>query len=432
MVKNIFVFGADEFNLAQMRSLKDAQNYRFHELFRYEEMKADPEIPVEMLYEGAVEQLKTFSGTIDAIVGYWDYPVSTMLPLLRKPYGLASPTFESVLKCEHKYWSRLEQQKVVPEYIPDFCVINPFAENVRDQIDMDYPFWIKPVKAAGSHLGFKIGNDRDFDQAISIIRRHIFRLANGFNYLLQFADLPDEIAAIDGYHCIVEGIISRERQCTLEGYVYNDEVHIYGIVDSIREDKYPSCFSRYQYPAAIPSRLQTKMFAVTRKILHHIGFDNSPFNIEFFWQTDDDHIRLLEINSRISKSHCPLFRFVDGASHHQVMLDTALGKRPDFPYHQGKYRYAAKFMWRVHTDAVVKRMPPQTQLQSLSRLFPSLEIQFHIHEGMRLSQFDKQANQDSYSYEIAVVFLGGDSEAELLRKYDEVQQAIGLELEPLC
>ena len=46
-MKNIFVFGADEFNLAQMRSLQCAQSYRFHELFKHREVKAGPEFPVE-------------------------------------------------------------------------------------------------------------------------------------------------------------------------------------------------------------------------------------------------------------------------------------------------------------------------------------------------------------------------------------------------
>ena len=427
-MKNIFVFGADEFNLAQMRSLEGAQQYRFHELFDHRDVKAGPEFPVEALYEGALEQLKNFPGPIDAIVGYWDFPVSTMLPLLRQPFGLPSPDFEAVLKCEHKYWSRLEQRRAIPEYVPDFCAVDPFLENPRQQITVDYPFWIKPVKAASSHLGFKVRNDTEFEHAIQAIRRNIYRFARPFNYLLRFADLPDEIAPIDGNHCIVEGIISRGRQCTLEGYVYNGEVCVYGAVDSIREGKHRSSFSRYQYPSSIPLRAQDKMIAVTERFLSYIAFDNGPFNIEFYWETGRDRIWLLEINTRISKSHCPLFRHVDGASHHQVMLDLALGRRPEFPHRKGPYRYAAKFMWRIYEDAMVKRVPTKAELQAIGRRFPSADIQLHIQEGMRLSELK---DQDSYSYEIAVIFLGGDSQKELLGKYRVVQQILPLELVPL-
>jgi hypothetical protein len=427
-VKNIFVFGADEFNLAQMRSMEGAERYCLHELFHHREMKAGAEFPVEALYKGALERLKDFPGPIDAIVGYWDFPVSTMLPLLCQPFGLPSPSFEAILKCEHKYWSRLEQQKIVPEYIPEFCAIDPFADNPGRQITVDYPFWIKPVKSASSYLGFKVRNDNELQHAIQAIRKNIFRFAKPFNYLLQFAKLPDDVAAVDGFHCIVEGIISRGRQCTLEGYVHQGEVCIYGAVDSIREGKHRSSFSRYQYPSSIPQRIQEKMTGITERFFTAIGFDHGPFNIEFYWESRHDSIWLLEINTRISKSHCPLFRHVDGAPHHQVMLDLALGKRPQFPHRLGRYRYAAKFMWRIYEDARVKRVPTEEELSALCRRFPSAEMQLHIDAGMRLSEL---RDQDSYSYEIAVVFLGGGSQKELLQKYASVQQMLHVELAPL-
>jgi biotin carboxylase len=428
IMKNIFVFGADEFNLAQIRSLEGAENYRLHELFHYRETRTGDEFPVEMLYKGALERLNDFSGSIDAIVGYWDFPVSTMLPLLRQPFGLPSPSFEAILKCEHKYWSRLEQRKIVPEYIPEFCAVDPFADNPARQISVDYPFWIKPVKAASSHLGFKVRNDTELQHAIQAIRKNIFRFAKPFNYLLQFAELPDDVASIDGFHCIVEGIISRGRQCTLEGYVYQGEVCVYGVVDSIREGKHRSSFSRYQYPSSIPQHIQEKMIGITERFFTAIGFDYGPFNIEFYWESGHDSIWLLEINTRISKSHCPLFRHVDGATHHRVMLDLALGKRPDFPHRRGQYRYAAKFMWRIYEDARVKRVPTEDELRALCRRFPSAEIQVHIDTGMRLSELKYQ---DSYSYEIAVVFLGGGSQQDLLQKYAAVQQALDVELAPV-
>jgi len=426
-MKNIFVLGADEFNLAQMRALDEAHACRFHTLFEHHEVKAAPEIPVAELYTGALQRLQAFPGSIDAIVGYWDFPVSTMLPLLCREHDLPSPTFEATLKCEHKFWSRLEQSSVIKDYIPDFCAVDPFAENPRGQISVDYPFWIKPVKSATSFLGFKVHNDAELEHVLRIIRDNIFRFARPFNYLLQFAELPAEIAAVDGNHCIVESIISRGRQCTLEGYVFHGEVTVYGAVDSIREGKHRSSFSRYQYPSTIPRRIQREMIAVTSRFLCHIGFDNGPFNIEFFWERSNDAIWLLEINTRISKSHCPLFRNVDGATHHKIMLDLALGQRPEFPHRQGSYKLAAKFMWRIYEDAYVRRVPDSRELKALQQRFPGAEIQLHIHEGMRLSEL---RDQDSYSYEIAVIFLAGNTQQELLQKYREVQRLMNIEFEP--
>lgn len=427
-MKNIFVLGLDDFNLAEMRSLPAAVGYQIHPLFRHGEVKATPEFPVKRLHEGALERLERFGEPIDAIVGYWDFPVSTLLPLLCRHFGLPTPPFEAVLKCEHKYWSRLEQRRVIPECIPPFCVVNPFSDRYRAQIDLDYPFWIKPVRAASSCLGFMVRNDRELERAIERIRAKVFRFARPFDYLLQFADLPPEIAAIDGAHCIAEGLISRGRQCTLEGYAYRGEVRVYGAVDSIREGRHRSCFARYQYPSSIPARVQRRMVEITDRFLRAIGFDHGPFNVEFYWDRHHDRIQLLEINNRISKSHCPLFRHVDGLTHHQVMLDLGLGRPPDFPHRQGPYRYAAKFMWRHYEDARVARVPDEAEWRRLQARFPSAQLQLHVHEGMRLSDLK---DQDSYSYEIAVLFLGGNSQQELLQKYARLQRLMPLELVPL-
>jgi hypothetical protein len=427
-VKNIFVFGADKFNLLQMQALDEDNKYNFHVLYNHQQVKASPEIPAKQLHEGALAYLAQFSGSIDAIVGYWDFPVSTMLPLLRQPFNLPSPSFESLLKCEHKYWSRLEQSRIIPQYIPDFCTVDPFSDNYRQQISVDYPFWIKPIKAACSYLGFRVCDDTELAQAIQVIRENIFRFARPFNYLLTFADLPKEISAIDGNHCIVEGIISHGRLCTLEGYVYRGEVKVYGVVDSVREGLHRSSFSRYQYPSTIPLRIQQEMIAVTERFLTFIHFDNGPFNIEYYWERGKDKIWLLEINTRISKSHCPLFRDVDGVSHQKVMIQLALGEQPDYPHRQGEYKVAAKFMWRVYEDAIVKHVPSEAELLALQQQFPGVEIQLHIKKGIRISSLK---DQDSYSYEIAVIFVGGQSQKELLQKYRDVQQAMHIELGPL-
>ncbi|MFT4940244.1 MAG: carbamoylphosphate synthase large subunit [Paraglaciecola sp.] len=170
------------------------------------------------------------------------------------------------------------------------------------------------------------------------------------------------------------------------------------------------------------------MGVVTERFFKAIGFDNGPFNIEYYWDKESDHIWLLEINPRISKPHCPLFSNVDGVPHHQVMLALALGKAPVFPHRQGLYPYAAKFMWRTDADALVKRVPTKQEMQAVTQRIAGTDIQLHVREGMRLSELNYQ---DSYSYEIATVFIGGDTEQELLQKYHDVQQALPLELMPL-
>jgi biotin carboxylase len=170
------------------------------------------------------------------------------------------------------------------------------------------------------------------------------------------------------------------------------------------------------------------MIEATRRFISHIGFDDSPFNIEFYWDDGNDQIRLLEVNTRISKSHAPLLRNVDGEYHHQVMLDVAVGRRPDPPHREGRYPISAKFMWRVDDDAVVTRAPEPETIDAMRREFPGTEIELHVREGMRLSEL---AYQDSYSYEIAAIHLGGRSEADLLESYACCRKALDVGLEPV-
>lgn len=423
-MKNVFVVGAEPFNLALLHSLADAEHYSFIELLAYDEAvrSRSRRIDLGALLATAERRLAAFSGTVDAIIGYWDFPSSVIVPILRRRHGLPGPRLEAVAACEHKYWCRTEQQRTIPELVPGFCAVDPFADDPLSLIDLPFPFWIKPVKAHSSHLGFKISNAADFRACLPVIRANIGHFGEPFDAFLSMIEMPDRIAGIDGHHCIAEEIISAGHQCTLEGYARNGEVVVYGVVDSIRSGKHRSCFARYQYPSRLPRRVQDRMIEATQHFMRHVGYDGAPFNVEFYWNPRTDAIRILEVNSRISKSHCPLFKMVDGASHQQVEIDLALGRRPDFPHRQGRHRIAAKFMLRMFEDGIVERVPHAADIGRLQRRFPDALFRHMADEGTRLVHL---AYQDSYSFEIAEIFLGADSQSELLAKH-----RIALELLP--
>lgn len=410
MKKNIFVVGLDDFHLAQLQGLKRSGEYRFYPFLSYEAVKRVRRFPVKELLHHSEQLRKEFAGSVDAVIGFWDFPVSTVLPLLQKQFGLSGASLVSVLKCEHKYWSRVLQKEVIPESIPPFESINPFQDRATAQCSLSYPFWLKPVKSVLSHLGFLIHNRNEYEESLAVIRENISRYAEPFNLILSRAELPESIVHVDGYHCIAEGLISQGHQCTLEGYVHKGQVHVYGVIDSLRDKVHRSTFTCYQYPSSLPIDVQARMCAATEKVMTHIGYDNAPFNIEFYWNKEQDRISLLEINTRISKSHCPLFKMVDGEYHHDVLIDLALGRQPDFPYRKGRFGVAAKFMIRRFRDGTVLQVPDKRDIEKVKEKFPGTDVLLHVHEGMRLSDmFD----QDSYSYEIAVLFMGADNSETL-------------------
>ncbi len=429
--KNVFFIGLNEFNLAKLKSIRRAERYAFHGLLDPAEIYETYEFPVADMLARAEEQLRQWQqdtgGSIDGIGAYMDFPVSTMLPLLCGKLGKRSPSLEGLLKCEHKYWSRLVQREVIPEHIPQFQPFDPFEENAFERLELGLPFWIKPIKASGSLLGFRIESREDFERAVSQIQKLIHLISEPFNFILQQADLPQEAAEVPGHFCLAESIIGG-RQCTLEGYSFEGEVQPIGIIDSIRYENGVSFF-RYEYPSTLPDLIQGQMIDITKKIIPHTGFDNSAFNIEFYWNREQDRVWLLEINTRVSQSHSDIFEKVDGQSNQQITVQVACGEKPDFPKGQGLFPCAAKFFWRIFSgDAEVTRVPTRQEIAEVEARFPGTIVRPQIETGMKLSDL---LEQDSYSYAICHLFIGGEHQKDLLDKYVQCQEMLPFEFKPL-
>jgi biotin carboxylase len=424
--KNIFVVGLEPFNLRLLQAVRHADEYCFHGLLNYDEIAAAQRFDMEALLEKARGELRAFPEPIDAIVGYWDFPTILMMPILRREFGLRGPTLESVLRCEHKYWSRLEQAKVVPEHVPGFSLVDPFDDNAADKIELAYPFWIKPIKAHSSLLGYLVRNPAELEHALAGTRAGIHRFAEPMNVIMSYADLPPEIAAVDGAKCIAEEIISEGRQCTLEGYAFQGRAEVYGIVDTIRGENGIS-LERYEYPSSLPEPIKDDMKRLGARIIEFLGLDDTPFNMEFFYDEAAGSLWLLEINARISKSHSPLFDKVEGVPHKEVMIDVALGKRPDYPARRGRFGCAAKFMPRLYGDhdrEVVSNAPDEARIEAIETRYPGSEIQLYVHQGMALRDLH---HRDAYSYELAAIFLGADTSTELTRKFDALYRDLELQ-----
>jgi len=420
--KQIYIIGLNDFNLEKLKSVRNADDYEFHGVIDPEALTETEDFSMKELIETARKELRAARGNIDGLVIYFDFPVSTMWPILCREFGLRSPSLESLLKCEHKYWSRVEAEKVIPDNIPGFAAFDPNGADPLGEIPFDYPFWIKPIKSSGSRLGFRINNRTDFEEAVRILRENIDTIADPFNYVLEQAKLPRDIKAVDGHYCLAEQIIGG-RQCTVEGYVFEGKPRVYGIVDSIRHKNKVS-FLRYQYPSRLPLEVRKRMASLANKYVKQVGFDNSCFNIEFYWEPKTDQIWFLEMNTRLAESHCDLFHKVDGRSNHEIAIDIAMGRKPDYPRRRGQFKVAAKFFHRKFRDAVVTRVPGAQDIKKIESQFPGTTIRPQVKKGMHLSELPEQ---DSYSFAVAHIFMGAGNQKRLLRNYKKVRRALGYE-----
>ncbi|WP_423822477.1 ATP-grasp domain-containing protein [Salinisphaera sp. SPP-AMP-43] len=418
--QNIAVIGLDDFNLEMLRTVRDAERYNFSGLIDYEQIVNPDKYPIEDFIHSAQNDMDNVPGGLNAIVGHWDFPTTSLLPILRDQAGHNTPSLKAALTCENKYGTRLATSEVAPELTPPFALVDPNDDALLDDPPLDYPFWLKPVVAFSSTLGFRVDNREDLRHALKQIRQGIGKFAAPFDTFMQRALLGDQRALLQGNYCVAEGIISGSG-CTVEGYVLNGEAYVYGVIDSLRAEG-GSSFVGYTYPSNLPQTVLDHMTEKSKQLATHIGLDNTPFNIEFLWDEEHDDLKLLEVNARISKSHSPLFFLVEGASHHEVAIDVAMNKTPNFPNGGGPYKYAAKFMPRSYDTARVTRVPTEADVERLRERFPHAMFKSHVTEGMQLEDLP---NQDSYSYELADLFLGADAYEELASDFREAMKILG-------
>lgn len=410
MPYHVFVLGLDELNRETLESLPRAQDYCIHGLLTIEELQQRDEIDIPALLDKAATQLEEFEGPIDAVVGYWDFPVSSMVPILADRFGLAAAPLQAVVACEHKYWARLVQQRVVSE-LPRFAAVDPFDDESVAAIDLDVPYWLKPVKAFSSDMAHRIDDHDDLAAALADIREGIDRLADPFEFVLERVEPPPEVAELGAHMCIAEEAASG-RQLTVEGFVDSGDPVVYGLVDSVPCADVPS-FERFQYPSTLPAATQQRAADISARVVAALGLRCSTFNVELFWERDRDELKVLEVNPRHSQSHAKLFDYVDGLANHELMIELPIGREPELPRGKGSYAMAAKWFLRRIDDALVTRSPSRADVEEAERRVPGATVHLIAEEGQQLSQLH---DQDSYSFKYADVYVGGDTEAELSDK----------------
>lgn len=421
---DVFVLGLDAFHRRKLERLDGDHACRFHGVLDPHAILEGTEFPIERMLEQAEQEIRGAGTGVDAILGYVDFPVSTMVPLLARTFGLPAISLEALLRCEHKYWSRLVQAEVAPDNMPSFEVFDPFDDDSVDGVGLAYPYWVKPVRSAGSFLGFRIESRRQLQYAVEEIRAEIGMFSDPFGQVLERAQLPPQLVGVSPAACLAESLIGG-HQCTLEGAVQGGTIAFHGMIDSIRAPG-QSSFQRYQYPSRLPHRVQERMRDVAARVLTRAGFDDSCFNVEFFWDDNIDQVWLLEINVRIAQHHSDLFEKVDGVSNHKVALDVAMGRPLDFPRGHGRFQHAACCWLRVHDDGVVTRVPSEAEIAALAEEVPGLEVELHVDPGTRLSEL---AHQDSYSYVLGLFYVGAETPTELDELDRRCREALRFEIQ---
>lgn len=336
-------------------------------------------------------------------VGYPGMPVSS---IIANRFQLPGPRTDHVLLCEHKYYSRLAQQRLVPDATPGFQLIDP--DNLDGLADsLSFPLFLKPVKSCFSINADKILNSESLRRRVgsSLLPEGFLKPLN--DLLRAYADFP-----LDASYLIAESLLEG-TQTSLEGYVFDGQVHILGIVDSVM---YPGTisFQRFEYPSRLSEDVQQRMAQIAEIFINGIGYDNALFNIEFMYNSDTDEIHIIEINPKIASQFTDLFEKVDGLSSYAPLLQIALGEEPCFPKRQGAFKVAASCVLRTFEDRRVLSVPSQAQVDNLWKRFPDARVEINASQGKLLSD----VMQDGKSFRYGLINIGADSHEELDAKFE--------------
>ena len=365
----------------------------------------------------------TYDGTIDGVTSSSDYPGATVAGAIATNLGLPGPLPQSVLRCSHKYHSRLSQRESVPEATPAFGVIDP--DDVTQPPSTGLPCFVKPVKGAFSIMS---GMLREADEYRAFFSRpvlHEFRhqFLFIFNQLVaHFTDFPT-----DGRSFLAEAPLSG-NQVTVEGYARGDDIVVLGITDSVLHPETKS-FERFVFPSDSRSAAQVRMRDIAIRCIRGLDLRNSFFNIELIHDPQRDTIHIIEVNPRMCGQFGDLYEKVLGVNSYELLLALATGAPMPVVEAARDDVVAASVPLRVYVPVRVAAAPDAAALRAAESLFPGTRVWNECHADQRLDNFENI--EDGKSFRYAVVNLGAPDRETLSRRLVAIEAKLGYRFEAL-
>ena len=332
--------------------------------------------------------------------------------LLALRLGLPSTPLKALLTAQHKYLARQIHRQTLPEHVPPFCGFR-YDADVFKAVTIDYPIFVKPVKAAFSVLAKRCKDE-------AALRAHLkFRvwekiIIKRLTFPFRRVSSKHLDCDIDADCFIAEGCVDGALQVCVDGYAHAGEVHVLGTVDSVM---YPgtTSFMRFEYPSQLSAEHVAKLESVAKRAVEAIGFTHGLFNVELFFDLNSERITIIEINPRMAGQFSDLYERVDGKSLWALELELALGKTPTFPRRNGQFGSAASFVFREFGEAV-KHAPSAIEQGWLSRTYPDARLFLDLKHATSRARETKWLG----NYRYALVHMGGRDHDDLMARFGNV------------
>jgi hypothetical protein len=340
--------------------------------------------------------------------------------LVAERLGLPGNPPEAVLACQHKLHARRVLQQVAPEANVPFAALEAaYGDDMPDGID--YPAYVKPVKAAFSVLAREVRDRGELQAHTRFSRRELWvirRLVEPFERVCRVR-LP---AAGSAHRMLLEQPLPPQTpQYNLDGWVFDGRVHLLGVVDAVM---YPGtqAFMRWQLPSRLAGGVQQRALDVARRFLAAVGFRHGFFNLEFFHDPATDRLTVIEFNPRMAAQFSDLYRRVLGVDPHSMALAMALGEDPlAEPRVEPTAGAAASFVYRAFPGEEVPAMPSRQRQADWQHRYPDGLLFVLPKHGHALARDFKWLGSHRYG----VLHLGGRDERELRERCRDASDLLG-------
>lgn len=347
-------------------------------------------------------------------------PTSAVIAaLVNEAAGSRGAHVTSVLNAQNKFASRKIQLQAAPESVPYFALLNK-----QVQKEKCCPGFVKPVHASTSFLANVVRTKAQLAEVVNVASR-VLPKKNAF-YTRLFMDghraqhqNNDQSAAL-----LLESILPKVEQITVDGYVFNGAVSCIGATLS-KFIPGTLSFDYFLYPRRYQPKMKNKIYRIVKKVIKAHGLDNTFFNIELRVNPRTYEVFIVEINPRISKQFVYMFKHVGGLNVYHAMAKIADGVDPRFRESRTKNRIAVNFVMRRKRDAVVVSSPKRNDILAIQKEFELSKITILAKKGKRLSEM----NQDSFTYRYGFVDVVAKDVAEAKKVYAKIVRKLDIRFE---
>lgn len=421
-MKKILILFAKDWDLSELNKEHYLEKYHFfHEgfnLFKFPENLSFINFNV-LNYIDRLEKKYRAIG-LDGVVSNHEQFGTLIAAILAERLSLPGNNPLAIIACQHKLQSRAIQKQFIPAAVPVYSHLTyPLDHHIAK--DLQFPIFVKPIKATYSVLAKQINNIEELKKHV-----HFNFLEETFVRLLvrpfhQLMTLYQSTEA-DPFGLIVEELMQGE-QINIDGYCINGEVNILGVIDEVMYPK-TRAFMRFEYPSKQAKSVQDRAFAITKEILKQLDYRLGFFNIEFIYDKDKDHLKLIEINPRMATQLTNLYDRVDGCNAYDTLLSLSVGETPKPALITSQFKTSASFILRHFDKPLAHQTPSKVLIDRALSPYPDAKLMLYNKKGWGFAREMRMLG----SYRYAVLNIGGNSNEDLFERFQHICKSLNFNI----